>query len=197
MDIFARYKDEQHPVYQRLESANLSRYYGFLTSMIESALDSNQCWLTEEMIRAINFHAIVGLYPEAGQYRNVPVVVGNYNPPHHTLVESLMRRGIEIINSSWDNAGSTALAARALWWVNYVHPFVNGNGRTARAVCYFILCVKSGGLLPGTTILPEMLRTAPTRARYVAALKQSDAGNHDDLVSLINELVKQQIQART
>jgi hypothetical protein len=31
----------------------------------------------------------------------------------------------------------TELAAYGLWRLNWIHPFVEGNGRTARAVCYF------------------------------------------------------------
>jgi Fic/DOC family len=45
-----------------------------------------------------------------------------------------------------------------LWRLNNIHPFINGNGRTARAACYFVLCLKAGGWLPGETILPELIK---------------------------------------
>jgi len=59
-----------------------------------------------------------------------------------------------------------------LWRLNHIHPFINGNGRTARAAAYFVLCLRSEGWLPGDTILPELLRQ--NREEYVAALRQVD-----------------------
>jgi hypothetical protein len=64
------------------------------------------------------------------------------------------------------------LAWMALWRLNYI-PFINGNGRTARAASYFVLCCKAGGWLPGNPILPELLRQ--NRPAYVAALQKADA----------------------
>ena len=88
------------------------------------------------------------------------------------------------------------LASHALWRINYIHPFVNGNGRTARAVCYFILCVKLGGQLPGRTTLPEILRREPTRTLYVQALRVADEGNSEPLARLVRQVVSLQIQDR-
>jgi fido (protein-threonine AMPylation protein) len=195
MDLFAKYQDEQHAVYQQLESANTVRYYGFLTSMIESAIASDQLWVTEPLVKAINFHAIVGLYPNAGVYRTEPVFVGNYTPPEFHEVEPLMGNAVTALNSNWQSSSASVLAAFALWVINNIHPFVNGNGRTARAVCYFILCVKSGGLLPGTTILPEMLGKPPIRPNYVAALKEADNSNLEPLVTIVRGLITQQLQS--
>jgi Fic family protein len=62
-----------------------------------------------------------------------------------------------------------------------VHPFIEGNGRTARAVCYYLLCVKHGQLLPGRKIVPERIRES--RDQYVFALRAADqawtAGNYE------------------
>ena len=54
--------------------------------------------------------------------------------------------------------------------LNNIHPFINGNGRTARAACYFVLCLKSGGWLSGDPILPELIRQ--NRDEYVEALQE-------------------------
>ena len=64
-----------------------------------------------------------------------------------------------------------ALSARNR--MNNIHPFINGNGRTARAASYFVLCVKAGGWLGGDPILPALIKRE--RPRYVAALKAADA----------------------
>ena len=194
MDLYARYQSEENPVYRMVETANIVRYSGFLETMIVSAIKSDQRKLTEPLIKAINFHAIVALHPEAGQYRPGPVYVGNYTPPSYDNVPSLMKEMVDNVNRHWDEWPSTRLAAYALWEINRIHPFVNGNGRAARAACYFIICVTAGGLLPGRPILPEVLRGEPVRSEYVEALKLADYGNMDTLIALIERLITQQLQ---
>jgi Fic family protein len=56
--------------------------------------------------------------------------------------------------------------------MNWIHPFIEENGRTVRAACYYLLCTKSGGLLGGTKIIPERIRE--NREPYYAALKAAD-----------------------
>ena len=100
---------------------------------------------------------------------------------------------INMVNWGWQSTDPVELAANALWRINHIHPFINGNGRTARAVCYFILCVKSGGLLPGTEILPELLRRDETRAQYREALREADWENLEPLIALIRDLLVRQL----
>ena len=64
------------------------------------------------------------------------------------------------------------LPAYALWRLNWIHPFVEGNGRTARAACYYLLCLKQSQLLPGRKIVPERIRE--NRKPYYAALQAAD-----------------------
>ena len=98
------------------------------------------------------------------------------------------------VNWNQPSLDAFTLAAYVLWGINNIHPFVNGNGRTARATAYYVLCVKVGGPLPGRTILPEMLRQEPVRSDYVVALKEADSNNIDPLTALVQRLVVQQIQ---
>ena len=55
--------------------------------------------------------------------------------------------------------------------MNWIHPFVDGNGRTARAISYVILCVRLGYRLPGTQTIPEQI--AKHKAPYYS-LKAAD-----------------------
>ena len=80
---------------------------------------------------------------------------------------------INSVNRGWEKTDPVALATFVLWRLNYIHPFINGNGRTARAAAYFVLCVAAGTWLPGDTILPERLRQ--DRDNYVEALKRADS----------------------
>jgi Fic family protein len=194
MDLFDLEGSEQNPVYQQVATSNNVRHYDFLRSMIRAALDSGKPWLSQWLIKAINFHAIVGLHAETGQYHTHEVKVGQYRPPAHFRVGHLMDDFVNSVNWNHQAHEATKLAAYVLWGINNIHPFVNGNGRTARATCYYVLCVKSGGLLPGRTILPEILRAQPVRPVYVDALREADTGNIDPLAELIRRLVAWQIQ---
>ena len=98
------------------------------------------------------------------------------------------------INRKWETFEPTTLAARALWGVNHVHPFVNGNGRTARAVCYYVLCVKSGGQLPGRLILPDLLRAEPVRSASIRAMQEADNGDFGPITRLVDRLTRWQLE---
>lgn len=194
MDLLELVGNEQDPIYQNMATSNISRHYSFLFSVIEAAVALKRPLLSESLIKALNFHAIVGLHHEAGQYRSHKVIVGQYVPPEYFRVEPLMDDLVNELNWRWQPAEPFELAAYALWGINNIHPFVNGNGRTARAICYFILCVKLGGLLPGHTILPERLRQEPMRSSvYVPSLQAADQGDLQPLTTLIRNLVVQQV----
>ncbi|MCY4356948.1 MAG: Fic family protein [Gammaproteobacteria bacterium] len=160
--------------------------------MIRAALSKDRPLLSQAIIKAINFHAIAGLHHQAGEYRTFSVTAGNFVAPQYYRVQPLMDDMINVINYKWQNCNVVELAAYALWRVNYIHPFCNGNGRTARAVCYFIICVKSGGTLPGKTILPELLKG--NRWEYIEALKSRDQGDVGPLISLLCRLLTEQLE---
>ncbi|MBC3489870.1 Fic family protein [Pseudomonas taiwanensis] len=163
---------EQNSVYQELEVSNGNRQYDFLRSIVGAALAVDRAFLSNHIIKALNFHAITCLHTNAGEYRPCQVIVGNHMPPEHYRVEALMDDFVNMVNRSWEQSDPVTLAAYVLWRLNHIHPFINGNGRTARAACYFVLCVKVGGWLPGTTILPELI--CRDRGEYVIALRQVD-----------------------
>ena len=195
MDLYSRLGSEQHPLYIRVAELNYDRYFSFLQTMIEAAvsLPLADTWLSHDLVKAIDMHAIAGLHEEAGQYRSVPVKVGELNPPAPENIVPLMNDFIDSINANWQSTDALTLATYALWRINYIHPFRNGNGRTARAVCYYILCVKSGGPLPGRTNLIELLRAH--RAEYVDALREADNGDVTPLFLLNARLIRQQVSA--
>ena len=194
MDLFEIEGGEDNPIYQQVASGNNFRHYSFLESMIEAAVASERQWISQSLIKAINFHAIAGLHYEAGQYRSHEVTVGPHTPPRFYRVGPLMDHFVNTVNRYWESSDPIGLAAYSLWRVNHIHPFVNGNGRTARAMSYFILCVKSGGLLPGRMVLPQVLALEPVRSLYVRALRQADEGELLSLTTLIQGLVARQIQ---
>lgn len=167
-------EDEAHPEYQKLAIANLGRQYDFLQSLVQAAIGLNRPMLSLEMIQALNYHGIACLHAYAGQIRPCPVYVGSYEPPAQHRVPALLSILIEDVNRRWHEhvRDPIFLAAYTLWRLNWIHPFVNGNGRTARVIAYYIICISAGAWLPGTTLLPDLLRR--DRAEYVLALRAAD-----------------------
>lgn len=168
--------DEDHPHYTQLEISNGARQFGFLLSLIEVAVAANQIWLSQKVIKALNFHAIACLHDYAGEYRPCDVELGrgvdDHKPPKPHSVPAQMEHFVNYVNTRWHKFEPSKLAAFVLWRLNHIHPFVNGNGRTARAAAYFVLCLKAGGTLPGSKTLPELI--CDNRQEYVDALKVAD-----------------------
>jgi Fic family protein len=114
--------------------------------------------ITEQMIKAINHLTLQGvpdLEGPPGEYRTDQVRVVNkatdtvlYTPPPAEDVEPLMRELMRDLNGrigarKRDQADfsvhPTVTAAKACHKLNQIHPFYQGNGRTARALATLIL----------------------------------------------------------
>jgi hypothetical protein len=191
-------ENEQHPVYQKLTIENGSRQYDFLQSVVGASLSVGRPFLSSLVLKALNFHAIACLHAYAGEYRPCEVTVrdagGNvvHAPPYPYRVQALMDDFVNLVNREWENTDAVVLATYVLWRLNWIHPFINGNGRTARAACYFVLCLKAQQWLPGSTILPELIRRE--HVRYEAGLRHADqSGDISVLHALIADLVNEQL----
>lgn len=200
MILFEIVENEKHPVYQNLSIDNLERQYDFLRSIITAALAVKRPMVSTAIIKALNAHAISCLHVNAGEYRPCQVTVGNHEPPAHYRVPELMNAFVNEVNHAWEKSDALVLSTYVLWRLNYIHPFINGNGRTARALCYYIVCVKSGGLLRGSPVLPELIRQ--NRPEYVKLLREADAGYLEgdqdflqDLHTFLVHRVQEQLQS--
>lgn len=188
-------------LHARLLERNLIRQYDLLANCIEIGQKQGPFALDKYVLWALNHAAVANISQFGGRFREEPIYVGNHIPPHFDAVPDLMDRFISFIHENWDNVSPTQLAAYGLWRLNWIHPFIEGNGRTARAVCYYLLCVKYGGLLPGDKIVPERIRE--NRAPYYEALKAADRawadGNLDlsELEAYLADLLDQQLTNAT
>ena len=204
MIVFELTGTEQNSEYRRLEHNNSLRQLNFLSSLVTTAVNLDRKFLSQTIIKALNYHAIACLHVNAGEFRPCPVSVGSFMPPEHYRVAALMDDFVNMVNMSWKNTDMFILSVYVLWRLNFIHPFINGNGRTARACCYFVLCVKAGGLLPGRKILPQLLQE--NRDQYIDALKQADTMHANQLsaevalvplTNLIRNLVSVQLSAES
>lgn len=184
-------------LHARLLERNLIRQYDLLANCIEIGLKQGPFSIDNYVLWALNHSAVANISQFGGRYREEPIYVGDHIPPHFQQVPDLMDRFISFIHENWDNLSATQLAAYGLWRLNWIHPFIEGNGRTARAVCYYLLCTKYGGLLPGDKIVPERIRD--NRQPYYDALKAADRawadGNLDlsELEGYLADLLDKQL----
>ena len=197
MILFELIGSEGDERYQALEIENGNRQYDFLRSVVGASLSVGRPFLSQHVLKALNFQAITCLHTNAGEYRPCPVFVGNYTPPEHYRVQALMDDFVNMVNRNWETEDPVVLSSYVLWRLNHIHPFINGNGRTARAAAYFVLCVRAGGWLPGAPIMPELIKEE--RARYVEALREVDGHYNNGSLNLaplhvlLSELLDRQL----
>ena len=172
---------DEPDLFARLQEKNLARQYDLLTNFIEIGLMQGPTALDKYALWALNHVAVSGISQFGGRFREQPIYVGSHIPPHFKEVPHLMDQFVSFIHENWHELTTTELAAYGLWRLNWVHPFIEGNGRTARATCYYLMCAKEGRVLPGMKIVPERIRE--TRRPYYDALQAADraweAGNYD------------------
>ena len=165
-------EQENRDLYDRVQEQNLKRQYELLTNCIEIGLMKGPVSFDKYLLWALNHVAVANISQFGGRFRREPIYVGEHKPPHFKEVNEWMDRFISTVQENWYAWTTTELAAYGLWRLNWIHPFIEGNGRTARAVCYFLLCVRSGSLLPGRKIVPERIKD--NRDAYEAALTAAD-----------------------
>ncbi len=151
--------------------------------------------VTEETVCQLHRLVVRGVLPEseAGCYRQVPVVVGipatgevRFRPPDWDEVPHLVTDLVAWLNSSQASALMPVLhAGIAHYECVRIHPFVDGNGRTARALATLIL-YKRGFDTRRFFALEEYYNV--DRQSYYDALAEADQS--DDLTGWLEYFVQ-------
>ncbi len=84
---------EDHSSYNSMTVENGGRHYWFLESAVTAAFGVGVPFLSQTMLKAINYHAIACLHPYAGEYRPCDVSAGCCTPPRSTIVAKLIPNG--------------------------------------------------------------------------------------------------------
>lgn len=158
------------------EARNALRQFDVGMMLLDHWLDGRTAHpnLRSSDLLTLNRFALDGIHPSAGTFRAGPVVIEGsaHQPPHAAFVPELVEDLCDYINANWHSHQAEFLAAYALWRLNWIHPFADGNGRTARIVSYILLCAKLGFRLPGELTIPEQI--AADKSPYYSALEASD-----------------------
>jgi Fic family protein len=141
-----------------------------------------------EISEILDFHRIIltGIQSEnAGVFRNVRVrVLGSEHVfPNPVKVPELMQEFVNKINAF--EGHKVLKAAQAHYDFVAIHPFVDGNGRTARLLMNLLL-IRAG--------YPPALLPVTLRATYYDALESANKGNQGPFERLIAGIVKASLE---
>lgn len=122
----------------------------------------------------------------AGQYRTLPVRIAGsaHQPPDAWTVSQLMDDWGDWLNGPAQALHPIERAALTHHRLVAIHPFLDGNGRTARLVMNLLL-LREG--YPPTVILRV------NRRQYYRVLAQADAGREIPLVNFIGRAVERSL----
>jgi Fic family protein len=146
-----------------------------------AAIEQIEYWLHPERpfklrpsaILKLNRIALEGLSRDAGRYRpsEVEIKGSKHKPVPAFRVPELVEQLCDYVNDNWERS-PIHLAAYVMWRLNWIHPFVDGNGRTTRMISFVVLCAKLGYRVPGTNTIPEQI--SQNKKPYYDALEQAD-----------------------
>lgn len=159
----------------RREAENAVAQFDRMLDMVdEIARGSRPFRLRTSMILDLHRIALSGLSAYAGNFRPSDIEIGQskHIPPQAHLVPALIEEMCEYVTENAETSEALHLCAYVMWKLNWIHPFTDGNGRTSRALAYYVLCGKLGYLLPGRETVPEQI--AADRAPYYQALEDAD-----------------------
>ena len=116
---------------------------------------------------------------EAGKYRKQQVYISgtDYLPPKFNDIPALMKKFILDINDSKKNIHPVTLAAMLHERIVTIHPFIDGNGRTARLVMNLYLMQNDYPII----IIPPILRND-----YISSIRLANLGDTEPFYNFIS-----------
>ena len=127
---------------------------------------------------------------EAGNYRSVEVKISGseYAPPRP---EEILRQmtdfsdWLRVSTETVDDRNAIPIACAAHAWFVQIHPFTDGNGRTARILMNLLLMRNS---------YPIAIISKEERTRYYDALEESQGANLSPFIHLVYESVLESLE---
>ena len=159
----------------RRESENAVAQFDRVLDLIDDVVRGSRPFrLRTSIILDLHRIALGGLSAYAGNFRPGGVEIGQskHVPPPAHLVPALIEEMCDHVMDSFADAKALHLCAYVMWRLNWIHPFTDGNGRTSRALAYYVLCAKVGYRLPGHETVPEQI--AADKRPYYEALEAAD-----------------------
>lgn len=167
-----------------LEAKNHSEAVHFLYELIEH---QKRQTISEKLIRSLQQLIVKEIEDdEAGRYRQGSVMItgSKHQPPEAFEVPRLMHEMITWVNKSINKLHPIELAALAHHRLVHIHPFTDGNGRTARLFMNLVLMQKG---------YPMVIILKNDRQKYYRALEKADLGHSEELEKFIAQAVERSL----
>ena len=174
------------PIRDCYEATGHAKAFDFMLELARSA----NFTFSEESIKRIHYLFYNGIDPEkAGQYRKGQVFISGteYVPPTAEEVPKLMAALIDDLNVKRDKLHPVELASYAHRCLVDIHPFQDGNGRTARLLMNLILVNKGYCVVS----IPPVLRHD-----YITALQQAQRSKAPSDTAFIKLIAECEIEAQ-
>lgn len=159
----------------RREAENGLRQFDSVIGLVQRYL-AERWRFALRMFTILGLHrdALLGVHPLAGNFRPSTVEIrgSKHIPPDAWKIPQLVEELCDYINDNWETATALHLAAYTMWRLNWIYPFADGNGRTARALSYLVLCMKMGSRIPGVRTIPDLI--SENKKPYYDALEAAD-----------------------
>ena len=143
--------------------------------------------ISPQWICDLHSYAMRDLYKCAGQFRPhfVRITGSSHTPPAPENVEGLVAQMCDnvLLHPEWEPPET---AAYLLWRLNWIHPFMGGNGRTSRALAKYALHATLEGDLPGQA--ETFTYVTQNRARYIAALVDADTAWRETSIADVSQM---------
>ena len=140
------------------------------------------------LILRIHRTAFKHLYDWAGNIRNKNLIVGDFEPPPYQQLPNLMAEFSEqlqfLLRDINNEEKLTYTLAYAHHKIVQIHPFHNGNGRTARLVTNLI------AYLHGYEAIQIYHREGDARSEYIQAIKKADNHDYQSLQTIIKDRLR-------
>lgn len=121
----------------RVEARNGLKQFDAVIELIEYFSDTERKFkLRPSQLLHLHRIALKGLSSYAGNFRPSGIEIGGskHEPVGAHMVPEEVEHMCDYVNDNWEKSSPIHLAAYALWKLNWIHPFTDGNGRTARAL---------------------------------------------------------------
>lgn len=164
-----------------LEAKNHYEALHFLFEFIEH---NKKHTISERFIRTLQQLVIKDIEDEdAGGYRqgNVMITGSKHKPPPAYRVPHLMQELIGWVGQNTKKLHPVVLASLAHHKLVHIHPFTDGNGRTARLFMNLILMQRG---------YPLVIILKNDRKKYYRALEKADGGDTDSIEKFIAQAVE-------
>lgn len=164
---------------EHLEVINHKEAIDYVDDIVSKNID-----ISERVIKDLHYIILKSINNEnAGKYRNTNVLISgsSHRPVEHFLVEEKMKELINWYNVNKNKIHPIELAAEFHFRYVYIHPFIDGNGRSARLLMNLIL-MRNG--------YPISVIKNDNREEYMKALETaSTTGELKSFVDLVADAV--------